>query len=40
MTGYRHFKLDLGTVEKMVKLLVIYDAIPPTVWEEMALQIL
>ena len=29
MTGYRHMKLDFGTLEKMVKLVVIYGAIPP-----------
>ena len=40
MTGYIHPQLDFGTLEKMVKLLAIYDAIPPRVWEEMALQLL
>ena len=40
MTGYRHTQLDLGTLEKMVKLLVICGAFPPMVQAEMALQIL
>ena len=40
MIGYIHMQLDLGTLVKMVKLLVIYGAIPPRVWVEMALQLL
>ena len=39
-TGRIHMQLDLGMMEKRVKLLAIYDAIPPRVWEKMALQIL
>ena len=37
---HRHMQLELGMMEKRKKLLAIYDAIPPRVWEEMALQIL
>ena len=40
ITGHRHFQLDLGMMEKREKLLAIYDAIPPGVWKEMALQVL
>ena len=40
MTGPIHIQLDLGMMEKREKLLAIYDAIPPRVWEEMALQLL
>ena len=40
MTCSKHLQTSLGTLEKMVKLLVIYGAIPPRVWAEMALQIL
>ena len=40
MTGHRHLQLDLDMMAKMIKLLAIYDAIPPRVWAEMALQIL
>ena len=40
MTGYIHLQLDFGTLEKMVKLLVICGAIPPRVWAEMDPQIL
>ena len=39
MPGYRHLQHDFGTLEKMVKLLVIYGAIPPRVYAEMALQL-
>ena len=38
--GHRHLQLDLGMMEKREKLLAIYDAIPPRLWVEMALQIL
>ena len=37
MTCYINMKLDFGTLEKIVKLLVIYGAIPPMVRAEMAL---
>ena len=37
MKGHRHLQLDLDMMEKRVKLLAIYDAFPPRVWEEMAL---
>ena len=40
MTAHRHIHLGLSMMEKREKLLAIYDAIPPRVWEEMALQIL
>ena len=40
MTGHGHLQLELGMMEKRAKLLAIYDAIPPRVWAEMALQIL
>ena len=40
MTFHRHLQLDLGMMEKRVKLLAIYDAIPSSVWVETALQIL
>ena len=40
MTGHIHIKLELGIMEKREKLLAIYDAIPPRVWAEMALQLL
>ena len=40
MTVHIHLQLELGMMEKRAKLLAIYDAIPPKVWEEMALQIL
>ena len=40
ITGHRHLQLDLDKMTKREKLLAIYDAIPPRVWEEMALQIL
>ena len=31
MTGHKHLLLDLGMMAKRVKLLAIYDAIPPRV---------
>ena len=37
MTSHRHLQLNLGMMVKRVKLLAIYDAIPPRVWAEMAL---
>ena len=40
MTGHIHIQLYLGMMEKREKLLAIYDAIPPRVMEEMALQLL
>ena len=40
ITGHRHMQLDLDMMEKRAKLLAIYGAIPPRVWEEMALQLL
>ena len=40
MTGHIHVQLDFGMMEKGEKLLAIYDAIPPMVWAEMALQLL
>ena len=40
MVDHRHLQLDLGMMEKRVKLLAIYDTIPPRVWAEMALQLL
>ena len=38
--GHIHLQIELGMMEKREKLLAIYDAIPPRVWEERALQIL
>ena len=38
ITGHRHLQIDLDMMEKREKLLAIYGAIPPRVWEEMALQ--
>ena len=40
MTGHIHMQLELGMMEKREKLLAIYDAIPPRVWAQMALQLL
>ena len=40
MTGHIHVQIYLGMMEKIAKLLAIYDSIPPRVWAEMALQIL
>ena len=40
MKGHRHMQLNFGMMEKREKLLAIYDAIPPTVWAEMDLQLL
>ena len=37
MTIHRHLQIELGLMEKMEKILAIYDAIPPRVWAEMAL---
>ena len=38
--GHIHMQIYLGIMEKREKLLAIYDAIPPRVWAEMALQLL
>ena len=40
MIGHRHMQLYLGMMEKREKLLAIYDAIPPRVWEELDFQLL
>ena len=40
MTVHEHLQLNMGMMEKRVKLLAIYDAIPHRVWEEVALQLL
>ena len=40
ITCHRHLQLDLDTMEKREKLLAIYGAILPRVWEEMAPQLI
>ena len=40
ITGHRHPQLDLDMMAKREKLLAIYGAIPHSMWEEMALQLL
>ena len=40
MIFHRNLELELVMMEKREKLLAIYDAIPPRVMEEMALQLL
>ena len=40
MIFHRHIELELVMMGKREKLLAIYDAIPPRVMEEMALQLL
>ena len=40
ITGDIHMQINLYMIAKREKLLEIYDAIPPRVWVEMALQLL